>query len=156
MPQPIGRAVLGRTGIEVSELCLGTDHYGSRTSPELARRLLDAFAEAGGTFIDTANVYAAFLPGFVGGESESVIGDWMAARGNRDDIVVATKVAGPYQDVPGGLRAADVARVREEPPTAGSPLRRPAVETVVIPGCGHIGASTFGYLTGLRSVFRAD
>jgi aryl-alcohol dehydrogenase-like predicted oxidoreductase len=109
VPQPIGRARLGRTGIEVSELCLGTDYYGSRTSPEQARRLLDAFAEAGGTFIDTANVYAAFLPGFVGGESESVIGDWMAARGNRDDIVVATKVAGPYQDVPGGLRAADVA-----------------------------------------------
>jgi aryl-alcohol dehydrogenase-like predicted oxidoreductase len=106
--QPIGRAPLGRTGIEVSDLCLGADYYGSRTSPDTARQLLDAFAESGGTFIDTANIYAAFLPGFVGGESESVIGGWMAARGNRDAIVVATKVAGPYQDVPGGLRAKDV------------------------------------------------
>lgn len=109
MSQPLGRALLGRTGIEVSDLCLGTDYYGSRTSPDLAWTLLDAFAEAGGTFIDTANIYAAFIPGYVGGESESVIGGWMAARGNRDAMIVGTKVAGPYQDVPGGLRAAAVA-----------------------------------------------
>jgi len=107
--QSLGRAFLGGTGIEVSDLCLGTDYYGSRTSPDVARLLLDAFAEAGGTFIDTANIYAAFLPGFVGGESETVIGSWMAARGNRGAMVIATKVAGPYQDVPGGLRASDVA-----------------------------------------------
>jgi len=107
--QPLGRAFLGRTGIEVSDFCLGTDYYGSRTSPDMAWTLLDAFTEAGGTFIDTANIYAAFIPGYVGGESESVIGSWMNARGNRDAIVVGTKVAGPYQDVPGGLRATDVA-----------------------------------------------
>ena len=109
MSLSLGRGFLGRTGIEVSDFCLGTDYYGSRTPPNVAWQLMDAFAEAGGTFIDTANIYAAFIPGFVGGESESVIGAWMAARGNRDDIVVATKVAGPYQDVPGGLRARDVA-----------------------------------------------
>lgn len=114
MSQPMGRALLGHTEIEVSDFCLGTDYYGSRTSPDMAWQLLDAFAEAGGTFVDTANIYAAFIPGFVGGESESVIGGWMAARGNRDAIVVATKVAGPYQDVLGGLRAADVARECEK------------------------------------------
>ena len=109
MSLSLGRGFLGRTGIEVSDFCLGTDYYGSRTPSNVAWQLMDAFAEAGGTFIDTANIYAAFIPGFVGGESESVIGAWMAARRNRDDIVIATKVAGPYQDVPGGLRAKDVA-----------------------------------------------
>ncbi|HYP46613.1 MAG TPA: aldo/keto reductase [Propionibacteriaceae bacterium] len=108
------RVLLGRTGIEVSDFCLGTDYYGSRISPDMAWQLLDAFAEAGGRFVDTANMYGAFIPGFVGGESESVIGGWMAARGNRDAIVVATKVAGPYKDVPGGLRATDVARECEK------------------------------------------
>ena len=109
MSLSLGRGFLGQTGIEVSDFCLGTDYYGSRTPSNVAWQLMDAFAEAGGTFIDTANIYAAFIPGFVGGESESVIGGWMAARRNRDDIVIATKVAGPYQDVPGGLRAKDVA-----------------------------------------------
>jgi aryl-alcohol dehydrogenase-like predicted oxidoreductase len=80
----------------VSALCLGTDYYGSRTAVGTARGLLDAFVAAGGTFVDTANVYACFLPGFVGGESETVIGDWMVSRRNRSDMVVATKVAGRY------------------------------------------------------------
>ena len=101
---------LGTTGATVSALCLGTDYYGSRTPVPVARRLLDEFAAAGGTFLDTANLYACFVPGFVGGESETVIGDWMADRGNRSSMFVATKVAGPYLDVPRGLRAADVRR----------------------------------------------
>ena len=88
------------------------------------RGLLDTFAEAGGTFLDTANIYAAFLPGFVGGESEQVIGNWMAARGNRDEMVVGTKVAGPYQDVPRGLRAVDIERECEKS------LRRLRSETI--------------------------
>lgn len=91
-------------------MCLGTDYYGSRTPPEMAFKLLDEFADAGGTFLDTANVYAAFLPGFQGGESESVIGDWMVSRGHRSRMFVASKVAGQYQDVAGGLRAADIRR----------------------------------------------
>ncbi len=105
---------LSDTGTVVSNLCLGTDYYGSRTSPEVAFDLLDTFAEAGGTFVDTANIYAAFIPGFVGGESERVIGDWMAARGNRHEMFIGTKVAGPYQDVPRGLRAVDIERECEK------------------------------------------
>jgi aryl-alcohol dehydrogenase-like predicted oxidoreductase len=55
-------------------------------------KLLDAFAEAGLTFIDTADVYSTWVPGNQGGESETIIGKWMKARGNRDRIVLATKV----------------------------------------------------------------
>ena len=62
MSLSLGRGFLGRTGIEVSDFCLGTDYYGSRTPPDVAWQLMDAFAEAGGTFIDTANIYAAFTP----------------------------------------------------------------------------------------------
>jgi aryl-alcohol dehydrogenase-like predicted oxidoreductase len=101
---------LSATGAMVSALCLGTDYYGSRTPTRVARQLLDEFAESGGTFVDTANIYACWIPGFVGGESETVIGDWMADRRNRASMFVATKVAGPYQDVPQGLRAVDIQR----------------------------------------------
>ncbi|MCW2812413.1 MAG: aldo/keto reductase [Friedmanniella sp.] len=106
--------LLGDTSCRVSALCLGTDHYGSRTSPDQAFELLDAFAAAGGTFLDTANAYAAFLPGFVGGESEQLIGDWMRTRGIRQQMVVGTKVAAPYQEVPRGLRAGDIERECEK------------------------------------------
>jgi aryl-alcohol dehydrogenase-like predicted oxidoreductase len=101
---------LGNTGQDVSALCLGTDYYGSRTSTDVAWQLLDEFAARGGTFLDTANVYACFVPGFVGGESETVLGDWMTRRGNRARMFVATKVAGAYQDAPSGLRATDIVR----------------------------------------------
>jgi aryl-alcohol dehydrogenase-like predicted oxidoreductase len=71
---------------------------------------MDEFVEAGGMFLDTANIYASFISGFVRGESETVIGDWMAARRNRSRMVVATKVAGGYLDTPRGLRSADIER----------------------------------------------
>ena len=54
--------------------------------------MLDAFVAAGGNFIDTADAYAAWIPGGTGGESETIIGEWMDERGNRDEIVIATKV----------------------------------------------------------------
>ena len=73
----------GNTGDEVSALCLGTDHYGSRTEPEQAFRLLDQYNAAGGGFIDTANVYAAWLPDFEGGESETMIGRTRCTQGRR-------------------------------------------------------------------------
>ena len=101
---------LGRSDAEVSELCLGTDYYGSRTPTETAHRLLDEFAAAGGTFLDTSNIYASWIPGFVGGESESTIGGWLASRRRRSQMFVATKVCGDYQDTPYGLRAVDIRR----------------------------------------------
>jgi aryl-alcohol dehydrogenase-like predicted oxidoreductase len=77
---------LGRTGLKVSELCLGTMLYGGPTDEPTAHRMLDRFVEAGGTFIDTADVYGA-------GASEEILGRWLARR-SRDDLVIATKVYG--------------------------------------------------------------
>ncbi len=75
---------LGKTGLKVSELCLGAMTFGRECDPGLSHRLMDRFAEAGGNFIDTADVYSA-------GRSEEIVGDWLKAR-NRDDFVLATKV----------------------------------------------------------------
>ncbi len=82
---------LGTSPIEVSELCLGAMHFGTRMEPAQAHELLDHFVDAGGTFIDTANNYSFWDEGGVGGESESVLGGWLRERGNRDRMVIATK-----------------------------------------------------------------
>jgi aryl-alcohol dehydrogenase-like predicted oxidoreductase len=76
---------LGRTGLKVSELCLGTMTFGREADERTAHAMLDRFREVGGTFLDTANVY-------VQGESEQAIGSWIRSRGCRDDLVIATKV----------------------------------------------------------------
>jgi aryl-alcohol dehydrogenase-like predicted oxidoreductase len=75
---------LGRSGLSVSELCLGSMTFGDEADEQASHRLLDRFVEAGGTFIDTADVYA-------GGASEEILGRWLARRG-RDDLVIATKL----------------------------------------------------------------
>lgn len=77
---------LGRTGLEVSELCLGAMGFGRESDEQTSHRLLDEFVDAGGTFIDTADVY-----GF--GESERILGSWLKTQ-DRDKLVVATKVYG--------------------------------------------------------------
>jgi len=79
-------------GIEVSGLCLGANVFGWSADAEQSFAVLDAFTEAQGTFIDTADSYMWRKPGNSGGESETILGDWMAARGNRDRMVIATKV----------------------------------------------------------------
>ncbi|MDT7624503.1 MAG: hypothetical protein QOF99_5404 [Pseudonocardiales bacterium] len=84
-------ATLGSSSLEVFPLVLGTNNFGWTSSPEESHRILDAFVASGGNFLDTADVYSAWVPGHRGGESESVIGDWLAARGNRTDVLVATK-----------------------------------------------------------------
>ncbi|GAA2887663.1 aldo/keto reductase [Pseudonocardia halophobica] len=78
--------------LEVSPLCLGANVFGWTADADASFAVLDAFAEAGGTFVDTADSYMFRVPGNSGGESETIIGNWMAARGNRDAMVVATKV----------------------------------------------------------------
>jgi aryl-alcohol dehydrogenase-like predicted oxidoreductase len=83
---------LGRSGITVPPLCIGGNVFGWTADEDMSFKLLDAFAEAGLTFIDTADVYSTWVPGNQGGESETIIGKWMKARGNRDRIVLATKV----------------------------------------------------------------
>jgi aryl-alcohol dehydrogenase-like predicted oxidoreductase len=92
-----------RTDLDVHRLCLGTNVFGWTADHDASFAVLDAYAEAGGNFIDTADVYSAWVDGHTGGESETLIGAWMRERGNRDDIVLATKLGGD-----GGLGAANV------------------------------------------------
>jgi len=83
---------LGNSGLDVSALCLGGNVFGWTADEAASFKILDAFAEAGGTFIDTADVYSRWVPGHRGGESETIIGNWMKARGNRNKMIIATKV----------------------------------------------------------------
>lgn len=84
---------LARIGeLQVSRLCLGGNVFGWTADRETSFAVLDAFVAAGGTFVDTADSYMWRIPGNSGGESETIIGEWLAARGNRDRLVIATKV----------------------------------------------------------------
>ena len=93
---------LGRTGLEVSELALGTMQFGWTTDEESAWAVMDAFREAGGNLIDTADVYSRWAEGNPGGVAEEVIGRWMKGRGNRQEVVLATKVRGRMWEGPNG------------------------------------------------------
>src|SRR5919108_2824230 len=100
---------LGSSDLEVSPLSLGGNVFGWTADEATSFDVLDAYAAAGGNFIDTADSYTFFAPGNSGGESETIIGNWMAARGNRDSVVVATKVArlpGREGLAPDNIRAA--------------------------------------------------
>lgn len=102
---------LGNTDLQIAPLVLGGGVFGANgmdRSDSFA--VLDAFVAAGGTMIDTADIYAAYLPGHHGGESESMIGEWLASRGCRDDVQIVTKVGGPFGETPGGLGADYIAR----------------------------------------------
>ncbi len=86
---------MGRTGLKVSEVCLGTMQFGWTTDEPTAFAVMDAFVETGGNFIDTADIYTTWAGDLsYGGKTEEIIGKWMQARNNRDDIVLATKVRG--------------------------------------------------------------
>lgn len=84
---------LGRSDLVVSPLCLGGNVFGWTADEATSFRVLDAYRDAGGTFVDTADSYSAWVEGHTGGESETVIGAWLASRGRPDDLVVATKVS---------------------------------------------------------------
>lgn len=93
---------LGRSGLEVSELCLGTMQFGWTADEPTSFALMDRFVEAGGNFIDTADIYSGWTPESYSGKTEEIIGRWMKARGNRADLVIATKVRGRMWDGPNG------------------------------------------------------
>jgi aryl-alcohol dehydrogenase-like predicted oxidoreductase len=78
--------------LDVFPLCLGGNVFGWTAGKERSFEILDAYAAAGGNFVDTSDSYMASAPGNSGGESETIIGEWLETRGNRDDIVIATKV----------------------------------------------------------------
>ena len=83
---------LGRTDLDVSVLCFGGNVFGWTADATQSAAVLDAFVEAGGNFVDTADVYSTWVPGNTGGESEVILGQWMKDRGNRKDMIVATKL----------------------------------------------------------------
>jgi aryl-alcohol dehydrogenase-like predicted oxidoreductase len=85
---------LPNTTLHVSSLCLGTGDFGSKLDQAASWHLLDEFVDAGGNFIDTANIYGDWIPG-TKSSSEKVIGAWLAERGKREQMVIATKGAHP-------------------------------------------------------------
>ncbi len=97
---------LGSSDLEVFPLCLGGNVFGWTADEQASFAVLDAYTAAGGNFVDTADVYSAWVEGHQGGESETVIGKWLKARGNRSDVVVATKVS-QHPQYP-GLSAANI------------------------------------------------
>ena len=105
---------LGQSNLEVSALAIGSDLIGSKIDRETAFKLFDFYWENGGTFVDTANMYACWLPGCKGGESETIIGAWMKERRNRDEMVVSSKLAFDYPGCDGGLSAAEIQRECEK------------------------------------------
>ncbi|MFE4695057.1 aldo/keto reductase [Streptomyces sp. NPDC056749] len=83
---------LGSSSLQVFPLALGGNVFGWTADEERTFAVLDAYVAAGGNFIDTADSYSAWIPGNEGGESETLIGKWLASRSRRDDVVIATKV----------------------------------------------------------------
>ena len=103
---------IGSSELAVSSLCLGGNPFGWGASIEESFEVLDKYVAAGGNFIDTADVYSQWKPGNVGGESESIIGAWMKARKNRDQMIIATKVA--MLDTRKGLSAGNIAAALDD------------------------------------------
>jgi aryl-alcohol dehydrogenase-like predicted oxidoreductase len=93
---------LGHTGLKVSALCLGSMQFGWSADEAASFAVMDAFSAAGGTFLDTSNIYSIGSEDKYGGISEQIIGRWMQARGNRHEIVLATKVRGRMWNGPNG------------------------------------------------------
>src|ERR1700742_1791163 len=83
---------LGASDLDVFPLCLGGNVFGWTADQAASQAVLDGYVGAGGNFIDTSDSYMWRIPGNSGGESETVIGDWLADRGGRDELVIATKV----------------------------------------------------------------
>lgn len=101
---------LGQSPLKVSPLCLGGNVFGWTVDEKTSFSLLDAWLDAGFNFIDTADTYSRWAPGHAGGESETVIGRWLAQGGRRDRVVIATKVGMDMGDGRVGLKPA---RIRE-------------------------------------------
>src|SRR5207302_2992670 len=93
---------LGRSGIDVAPLALGGNVFGWTADEATSFAILDRFVDLGFNLVDTANTYSTWVPGHVGGESETIIGKWLKATGKRDRVLIATKV-GMQKDGEEGL-----------------------------------------------------
>jgi aryl-alcohol dehydrogenase-like predicted oxidoreductase len=98
------KKALGESGISVAPLALGGNVFGWTIDEQASFKVLDAFVDSGFNLIDTANTYSAWVPGNKGGESETIIGNWLKSSGKRDQIVLATKVGMQMGDGTKGLK----------------------------------------------------
>mgnify|MGYP001070463777 CR=1 FL=1 len=103
---------LANTDLTVYPLCLGGNVFGYSADKQNSETVLSFYADNGGNFIDTADMYSQWAPGHIGGESETIIGDWMAKRGNRQKMIIATKVS--KLDTRPGLKAANIKAACDE------------------------------------------
>jgi aryl-alcohol dehydrogenase-like predicted oxidoreductase len=115
---------LGDSGVQVSKVGLGTMMLGTAVDKQTSFGILDAYVEAGGSFLDTANMYSWFVKGFKGGESETLLGEWMRERNNRSEMFVVSKVGAYYEGVDFGL-SADRIRIECE-----KSLKRMGIEVI--------------------------
>ena len=115
---------LGSSELQVSALGLGAMFFGTRTNAETSYQLLDEYVAAGGNFIDSANIYAHWVEGFKGGESEILLGEWLRKRGNRSQQIIATKVGFNY---PGVEQELSARTIEEE---CNKSLRRLGIDTI--------------------------
>jgi aryl-alcohol dehydrogenase-like predicted oxidoreductase len=114
--------LLGNSGIAITPFVLGGNVFGWTADETVSCAILDAFVAAGGNAIDTADGYSYWVPGHVGGESETVIGKWLRKRGRRDDVVIGTKVG--WWEKRKGLRRPNIIAACEDS------LRRLGIETI--------------------------
>jgi aryl-alcohol dehydrogenase-like predicted oxidoreductase len=103
---------LPKTDLKVHPLCLGGNVFGFSADVESSESVLSYYFDNGGNFVDTADMYSQWAPGHVGGESETIIGNWMKKRGNRGQMVIATKVS--KLDTRPGLKASNIAAACDE------------------------------------------
>lgn len=115
---------LGNSGIEVAPLALGGNVFGWTADESTSFAILDRFVDAGFNLIDTADVYSKWAPGHKGGESETVIGKWLAKSGRRKEVVIATKVGMELSPTETGLSKSYILRAVEQS------LRRLQIETI--------------------------
>src|SRR6478735_5183533 len=104
---------LGNSGLEIAPFTLGTNVFGWTIDEATSFKILDAFVAAGFNLIDTADVYSKWRPGNKGGESETIIGNWLKRTGNRDKVIIATKVGNEMGPNDKGLSRAYIFRAVE-------------------------------------------
>jgi aryl-alcohol dehydrogenase (NADP+) len=154
---------LAATGLDVHPLCLGGNVFGWTADEDASFAVLDRYAEAGGNFVDTADVYSSWVPDHAGGESEEVIGRWLASRGVADRMVVATKVGMHFKAGLADIRPETVLRAcdaslqrlgveriglyylhRDDPETPLQDTLGALDELVRAGKVAHVGLSNFG------------
>jgi aryl-alcohol dehydrogenase-like predicted oxidoreductase len=115
---------LEKTGQQISCIGLGTMYFGSKVDEKTSFDILDFYAAQGGTFLDSANKYASWIPGFKGGESEMLIGKWLNERKKRTSMVISSKVGFAYGEIPRSLKKEIIIAECEKS------LKRMKVETI--------------------------